>query len=241
MVMQKNRKNDKDLKNTEERDSLFPCFSMLVKSEAPTSVTASALKDYCEGEPNRVFVSDGETFALIKFDKKGEKDYTSPSDYAKYAARFIYEETGKKAKIFIGGKINEESDIESSISEAKKISEFFRKEVGEQSVHTIKERFISDVIKSIPEKERAALKEKAKEAEEVIFDKELYTTAIEFLRNDLNVCETARKLFVHRNTLNYRLNKIEKKCGLDLRRFTEAVTFYAYIFLIGEREKDDEE
>jgi len=42
---------------------------------------------------------------------------------------------------------------------------------------------------------------------------------------NLNVSETARKLFVHRNTLVYRLEKIKKLTGLDLREFDDAITF----------------
>ena len=46
-----------------------------------------------------------------------------------------------------------------------------------------------------------------------------------FFENNLNVSETARKLFVHRNTLVYRLEKIKKLTGLDLREFDDAITF----------------
>ena len=46
-----------------------------------------------------------------------------------------------------------------------------------------------------------------------------------FFENDLNVSETSRKLFVHRNTLVYRLEKIKKLTGLDLREFDDAIVF----------------
>ena len=46
-----------------------------------------------------------------------------------------------------------------------------------------------------------------------------------FFDNNLNVSETSRKLFVHRNTLVYRLEKIRKLTGLDLREFDHAITF----------------
>ncbi|MCD8211732.1 MAG: helix-turn-helix domain-containing protein [Oscillospiraceae bacterium] len=52
----------------------------------------------------------------------------------------------------------------------------------------------------------------------------LYTIN-KFFENNLNVSETARKLFVHRNTLVYRLEKIKKLTGLDLREFDDAITF----------------
>ena len=50
-------------------------------------------------------------------------------------------------------------------------------------------------------------------------------TAEEFLENSLNVSETSRKLYLHRNTLTYRLDKIERATGLNIRKFSDAVTF----------------
>ncbi len=56
-------------------------------------------------------------------------------------------------------------------------------------------------------------------------DRETLMTIQAFFDNNLNVSETARKLFVHRNTLVYRLEKIKKITGLDLREFDHAITF----------------
>lgn len=56
-------------------------------------------------------------------------------------------------------------------------------------------------------------------------DRETLMTIQAFFDNNLNVSETSRKLFVHRNTLVYRLEKIKKVTGLDLREFEDAITF----------------
>lgn len=56
-------------------------------------------------------------------------------------------------------------------------------------------------------------------------DRETLLTIQCFFENNLNVSETSRKLFVHRNTLVYRLEKIRKLTGLDLREFDHAITF----------------
>ena len=56
-------------------------------------------------------------------------------------------------------------------------------------------------------------------------DNETLMTIQCFFENNLNVSETSRKLFVHRNTLVYRLEKIRKMTGLDLREFDHAITF----------------
>ena len=56
-------------------------------------------------------------------------------------------------------------------------------------------------------------------------DQETLFTIQRFFENNLNVSETSRKLFVHRNTLVYRLEKIKKLTGLDLREFDDAIVF----------------
>ena len=56
-------------------------------------------------------------------------------------------------------------------------------------------------------------------------DQETLFTIQKFFENNLNVSETSRKLFVHRNTLVYRLEKIKKITGLDLREFDHAIIF----------------
>ena len=58
-----------------------------------------------------------------------------------------------------------------------------------------------------------------------IFEEEELTTVYTFFDNNLNISETARRLYVHRNTLVYRLEKLEKSTGLDIRKFDDALTF----------------
>ena len=60
---------------------------------------------------------------------------------------------------------------------------------------------------------------------EIFSNEELMRTVDCFLQNGMNVCLASRKLYMHRNTLMYRLNKIRRVCGLDLRIFDMAVTF----------------
>jgi carbohydrate diacid regulator len=57
------------------------------------------------------------------------------------------------------------------------------------------------------------------------FDRELVMTANAFFDNNLSIAETARQMFVHRNTLIYRLDKLAKNSGLDIRSFEDALTF----------------
>ncbi len=64
------------------------------------------------------------------------------------------------------------------------------------------------------------------------FDEETLTTIYKFFENSLNVSETSRQLFIHRNTLVYRLDKLQKSTGLDLRIFEDAITFKIALMVV---------
>ena len=64
------------------------------------------------------------------------------------------------------------------------------------------------------------------------FDEETLTTIAKFFENSLNVSETSRQLYIHRNTLVYRLDKLEKSTGLDLRVFEDAITFKIALMVV---------
>lgn len=68
-----------------------------------------------------------------------------------------------------------------------------------------------------------------------LFNEEMLRTIETFFDNSLNLSETARKLYIHRNTLVYRLEKIQRITGLDLRNFDDAVTF-KMMMLLGKKE-----
>ena len=63
-------------------------------------------------------------------------------------------------------------------------------------------------------------------------DEETLITINKFFENNLNVSETSRQLFVHRNTLVYRIEKIQKSTGLDLRNFDDALTFKIALMVV---------
>lgn len=64
------------------------------------------------------------------------------------------------------------------------------------------------------------------------FDEETLGTIHKFFENSLNVSETSRQLFIHRNTLVYRLDKLQKSTGLDLRVFEDAITFKIALMVV---------
>lgn len=67
---------------------------------------------------------------------------------------------------------------------------------------------------------------------DILDDEEAMSTIHMFFENNLNISETARQLYVHRNTLVYRLERIEKSIGLDIRSFDDAMTFRIAIMVL---------
>lgn len=64
------------------------------------------------------------------------------------------------------------------------------------------------------------------------FDEETLSTINKFFENNLNVSETSRQLYIHRNTLVYRLDKLQKSTDLDLRVFEDAITFKIALMVV---------
>lgn len=72
-----------------------------------------------------------------------------------------------------------------------------------------------------------------------LFSDELLHTIDMFFAKDLNLSDTARQLYIHRNTLVYRLDKVQRQTGLDIRKFDDAI-IYRILFLLGRVGKDSQ-
>ncbi len=87
--------------------------------------------------------------------------------------------------------------------------------------------FCNSVMGCLNPDEQAAISEKflTPEIISVMKDKELIECINAFFKNNLNISETSRNAFLHRNTLLYRIEKINKITGLNIRNFEEAMSF----------------
>lgn len=79
-----------------------------------------------------------------------------------------------------------------------------------------------------------------KSVPDILDDEEAMSTISKFFENNLNISETARQLYVHRNTLVYRLERIEKAIGLDIRRFDDAMTFRIAVMVLAHIRENNE-
>lgn len=143
-----------------------------------------------------------------------------------FAAVHSRRKTGIKAKIGVGCTVKSLADVSSSFQQAQTAVRICSGD-GEGEVHSYKEYLLIKMLEDIP---KFKLNEYLEilldsDAKDIFADQDMINTAEEFLENSLNVSETSRKLYLHRNTLMYRLDKIERATGLNIRKFSDAVTF----------------
>ena len=131
-----------------------------------------------------------------------------------------------KVSIGIGSLVDNIKDISKSYREAQAALEVGRVFDTDKSVISYENLGIGRLIYQLPTTLcDMFLNEVFKKGAIESLDRETLLTIQSFFENNLNVSETSRKLFVHRNTLVYRLEKIRKITGLDLREFEHAITF----------------
>ncbi len=136
--------------------------------------------------------------------------------------------TEAMASVYIayGTIINEIRDVSRSYKEAKMALDVGKIFYTDQHVMAYNKLGIGRLIYQLPVHLcRMFIKEifDGKSPEDM--DEETLTTVNKFFENNLNVSETSRQLYIHRNTLVYRLDKLQKSTGLDLRTFDDAITF----------------
>lgn len=168
---------------------------------------------------------DNKNIVLIKTLAPG-----SASDFTEKTATSIVEminsELMLKVYVGIGTPVDSINDIARSYSEAQLAIEIGRVFEGEKYILSYEELGIGRLIYQLPCKLcELFLDEIFKKDGLEVLDDETLQTIDKFFENNLNVSETSRQLFVHRNTLVYRLDKIERLTGLDLRKFDDAVVF----------------
>ncbi len=149
----------------------------------------------------------------------------------------VVEETGLSMKVGIGETKPELNQMAKSLSEARKAIEIGRVFRREDSIFSFRsllmERFMCEVPEELARKYYEVLFNKKNSR---IFNEEMIVTIDRFFDCHLNVSEAARQLYIHRNTLVYRLDKVQRATGLDLRSFEDAITF-KLLWMLG-RTKD---
>ncbi len=163
--------------------------------------------------------------ALVKETKPG----IDPKTIEKLASTIADTMSGEfyvHAVIGIGTTVDNLKDLSRSFKEAQTALEVGKVFDNEKTIVSYDNLGIARLIYQLPTTLcETFLKEIFKLGSIETLDQETLFTIQRFFENNLNVSETSRKLFVHRNTLVYRLEKIKKITGLDLREFDHAIVF----------------
>lgn len=136
-------------------------------------------------------------------------------------------------KVAFGTVVQELKDVSKSYKEAKMSLDVGRIFYVEKNVIAYNTLGIGRLIYQLPVNLcRIFIKEIFGDHIPEELDDEMLSTINKFFENNLNVSETSRQLFVHRNTLVYRLEKMQKSTGLDIRTFDDALTFKIALMVV---------
>lgn len=186
------------------------------------------------GSNSKDFITAVDENNVIVVKDLSESDSTKEIDKAAGSiAAFLEKENLKDVRIAYGTVVNEIKDVSRSYKEAKMALDVGKIFFGERDVIAYSELGIGRLIYQLPIPLcKMFIKEIFDGKSPDDFDEETLITINKFFENSLNVSETSRQLFIHRNTLVYRLDKLQKSTGLDLRVFEDAITFKIALMVV---------
>ena len=139
----------------------------------------------------------------------------------------------EETHIAYGTIVNELKEVSRSYKEARMALDVGKIFFGEKDVIAYSSLGIGRLIYQLPIPLcKMFIKEIFENKSPDDFDEETLVTIDKFFENSLNVSETSRQLYIHRNTLVYRLDKLQKSTGLDLRVFEDAITFKIALMVV---------
>ncbi len=196
----------------------FQSASSIPPYEIVQEIIGSGDKDYV--------INISEQDVVLVREISSDTDAKDMEDYARELLNTVQTKHGLRATIGISSVVDNLKDLARAYKEARIAFEVGKVFDIEKTVISYENLGIGRLIYQLPTTLcEMFLSEVFKKGSLESLDRETLMTVQSFFENNLNVSETSRKLFVHRNTLVYRLEKIRKLSGLDLREFDHAVTF----------------
>ena len=185
----------------------------------------SALRELAPMEDGDILVPvDYHTAALIRELRFGAEDELK--EYCEAVIGTMETEGITGIRAGIGNGAQDPETIRNSYREGLDALATGMKYHTRESVYLFSGQTLDRILDSIPQEARQRIgKELFPSRTDAVLTDEMMETVRVFFRNDLNLTAASRQLFIHRNTLNYRLDKIKKETGLDLRSFEDAVIF----------------
>ncbi len=212
-----------------------PCFVLAVQGQGiKKQDLINVLTTFGAGEHDYAVVMEEGLCAFVKFVDENIVDYQSSTDFAGFLMQSVKEETGVTVSIGVGSTVKDFAEVSVSYAQAVTTVRMAGIMGSKGQVHSYKEHVLLTMLKDLSKAKLGEYLETLldDDAREIFNDTEMTNTAEEFLENSLNVSETSRKLYLHRNTLMYRLDKIERETGLNIRKFSDAVIFRLITILL---------
>ena len=216
------------IKSNELHFGADECRAVLViKFQGPTDTPPYEIVQGIIGEDSKNYVINiSEQDIVIVKELDRAESANGLESYAKGLMKSIHESRGARVYIGISSVVENLKDLARAYKEARVALEVGKVFDIEKPIMSYENLGIGRLIYQLPTTLcEIFLQEVFKKGSLESLDRETLMTVQSFFENNLNVSETSRKLFVHRNTLVYRLEKIRKITGLDLREFDHAVTF----------------
>ncbi len=181
------------------------------------------LETFADEDERIVAMSD----KILMYFRKKSREYVDSADFAFVLYENIKEEIRVDLTIAVVGEIADFETFASSYKLAVRTLRWGKRLNPKQCVFRYEDTVLVDLLASVDKaKLTKALSTLSNVNVDALWgDEELVNTAEEFLRCSLNVSETGRKLYVHRNTLMNRLDKIRSESGLNLHSFEDAEVF----------------
>lgn len=177
-------------------------------------------------DKNKDFVTAVDEKNLILVKEISTNDPLEIEGYAKTIYDTLSAETMSKVYVAVGAMVSDLKDVSNSYKEATMALEVGKIFNCEGHISHYSKLGIGRIIYQLPLSLcKLFIKEVLKDKRVDSFDEETLMTVNKFFENSLNVSETSRQLYIHRNTLVYRLDKLLKTTGLDLRQFDDAIVF----------------
>lgn len=171
------------------------------------------------------FVTALDKKTIIAVKQIGEGDVSAEA-FAQKILKSIKDQTNDAVRVAVGTVVDDLKEVSRSYKEANMALEVGHIFFKDREINSYESLGIGRLIYQLPIPLcRIFIGEIFKNISPRDLDNETIETIDKFFENSLNVSETSRQLFIHRNTLVYRLDKIQKLTGLDLRVLDDAITF----------------
>ena len=182
----------------------------------------------------RDFITAVDEKGIIVIHEMGEEESGRDLDStAQTMVDMLESEAMTNARVSYGTVIRDLKEVSRSYKEAKMALDVGKIFYSERRVIAYSNLGIGRLIYQLPLPLcKMFIREIFGDETDIHFDEEMLTTIDQFFENNLNVSKTSRELYIHRNTLVYRLDKLQKLTGLDIQTFDDAITFQIALMVI---------